>query len=444
MIILYLSRIIEKRLLSWKTSNNRKPLIIRGARQVGKTKSVVEFSKQFNNLVTINFERENSLHSLFEKDLNPKRIIRELEAIRNLTITAEKTLLFFDEIQTCPKALMSLRYFYEEMPDLHVIAAGSLLEFILGEISIPVGRVQYEFMFPLTFTEFLIATNRQKLINFIPKFSNNNFEPSSIPSSIAKNLYDALHEYCVVGGMPEAVSTFVTTNSFIKVADIQNNLIQTFRDDIPKYAQGELQIRNLNHVFTSIFRFTGNKINYTKLGDLDDYKRTKHSLFMLEKAMLCHIVSSVNASGLPLGAEASNKHFKSIFFDIGLGQRLSGIPTNEIIANSDDLLTTYEGRLAEQFVGQQLVSESVEASEGRSLFCWMRSERGSSAEVDYIIVRNGKIIPVEVKKGKSGHLKSLHLFLNNYNKSQNGVCLQSINSTSRVGEIVFAPLFSIL
>lgn len=441
---MYLHRNIENRLINWKSSSNRKPLIIRGARQVGKTKSIVEFSKQFNNVVTINFERENGLHPIFDKDLDPKRIIRELETIRNSIITPGNTLLFFDEIQACPKALMSLRYFYEEIPNLHVIAAGSLLEFILGEISIPVGRVQYEFMYPLNFTEFLKATDREKLMDYIPKFSNNNFEPTTIPNSIAKNLYDALHEYCVVGGMPEAVSTFVTTNSFIKVADIQNDLIQTFRDDIPKYAKGDLQIRNLNHVFTSIFRFTGNKINYTKLGNLDDQKRTKHSLFILEKAMLCHIVKSVNASGLPLGAEASEKHFKSLFFDIGLGQRLSGIPINEIIANSTDLLTTYEGRLAEQFVGQQLIAQSVEASEGRSLFCWMRSERGASAEVDYVIARHGKIIPIEVKKGKSGHLKSLHLFLNKYDKNHSGICLQSINNTSKIDQIIFAPLFSIL
>lgn len=441
---MYLHRIIENKLIIWKSASKRKPLIIRGARQVGKTKSIVEFSRHFDNMVAINFERENNLHSLFEKDLDPKRIIKELEAIRNATITPEKTLLFFDEIQTCKKALMSLRYFYEEIPNLHVIAAGSLLEFILGEVSIPVGRVQYEFMYPLTFTEFLRATDGQKLIDYIPKLSNNDFELSTIPSSIAKSLYEVLHEYCVVGGMPEAVTTYVTTNSLTKVAAVQDDLIQTFRDDIPKYAKGELQIRNLNHVFTSLFRFTGNKINYTKLGDLDNQKRTKHSLFILEKAMLCYIVKSANGFGIPLGAEASEKHFKCLFFDIGLGQRLSGIPINDIISNNIDLLTTYEGRLAEQFVGQQLISESEEASEGGKLYCWIRSERGSSAEVDYIIVRKGKIIPIEVKKGKSGHLKSLHLFLNKYNKNQNGICLQDINSTSKTDQVIFAPLLSIL
>jgi uncharacterized protein len=439
--VTYITRKLESRLSEWAKKDDRRPLILRGARQVGKSSTVEVFGKgYFNQVHTINFERDKSLGEIFKRNLDPVRIIQELEVAVNSKINVGQDLLFFDEIQECPEAISSLRYFYEEMQKLHIISAGSLLEFSLGESSFPVGRVNYLFMYPLSFSEFLNATGRNNLIEYLPNLTTKTMASEFILTKI----YDALKEYFIVGGMPQAVDKFVDTKSYIDVRNIHEDILQSYKDDIPKYCTGEMQIANLSRTFDSVFKFVGTQINYTKLGNGDSSVRTKASLSLLEKALICHKVRTALPSALPLGAAASEKRFKELFLDIGLGQTAAGLPIENVL-QSKNLLATYDGKLAEQFVGQQLLAESDIASEGKNIFCWIRAERSSSAEIDYLIVREGKIVPVEVKSGKSGSLKSLHLLLNQFSTSvESGLCLQQSDKIGRVDKIEFMPLFTIL
>lgn len=415
-----------------------KPLILRGARQVGKTATLREFGTRFKNVCEVNLERHPDYSKVF-RDFDPKRILAELEILTGKNIEPGKTLLFLDEIQACPSAISSLRYFCEEIPELHVIACGSLLEFALADIGVPVGRVSYEYLYPMSFSEFLRALGEEKLAEALPHWSPEGTVEISEP--VWQKLVDQMRRYFIVGGMPAVVAQYKKTGSLKSCQRIQSELVQAFQDDMHKYAKGEQQLLNCSKLFSRLFQFVGKQVTYSHIGDGDDVKRTKRSLELLEKAMLVHWVRSTHPSGVPLGAEASDKHFKCVFLDIGLGQCLSGRDTREII-QTKNLLDVYAGKLAEQFVGQQLLAESEEASEGRRLYGWIRAKRGASSEVDYVISRNGKIIPVEVKSGKSGRLRSLKIFLENCPGI--GICLQEISTTETEGSISRWPLVTVL
>jgi predicted AAA+ superfamily ATPase len=351
-------------------------------------------------------------------------------------ITPGKTLVFFDEIQECPRAITSLRYFKEKLPKLHVVAAGSLLEFALGAISFPVGRVEYEFLYPLSFREFLTGTGRTQLASFLPQPLQSQLSP---PVVMAKALNAALREYMVVGGMPEAVAVYAKTQSLVETGKIHDRIARSFRDDIPKYVSGDLQAANISNLFARLPRFCGQQVTYTKLHD-DDPKRNKLSLNLLRQAFIVHFVSAASPASLPLGASANENSFKPIFLDIGLAQRLCGRMPTEVI-NSREIVSAFDGQLAEQFVGQQLLALSS-GSESGSLYYWKRHEKSSSAEVDYLLSREGKIIPLEVKNGKSGSLKSLHLLLKTYPNVKRAICLQDTDQVTTSDRICFAPLYS--
>ncbi|NLF41629.1 MAG: AAA family ATPase, partial [Bacteroidales bacterium] len=247
-----MKRIISEKLEAWKNYPRRKPLLIRGTRQVGKTYSILEFGKTFfeGKIHTINFEKNPEIHSVFDLNLDSRRILSEIELIAGEKITPGADLLFFDEIQECPKAIMSLRYFHEEIPELHLIAAGSLLEFALNNISFPVGRLQILNMFPLTFNEFLIATGKELLAEKI------NQPGSQFSESVINMINNEMYNYFIIGGMPECVDTFINTGSFIDVINTQSDLIATFRQDFAKYA-GHSDKRCLHSVLNSVARKTG-------------------------------------------------------------------------------------------------------------------------------------------------------------------------------------------
>lgn len=435
---LYLSRNIDKNLMFWAGDARRCPLILRGGRQVGKTASITEFGKSFESFVVADFERNPELNTIFAGSLEPQKLVTQMEAVLGERIIPGKTLLFLDEIQECQRAITSLRYFKEKMPELHVIAAGSLLEFALGEISFPVGRVTFEFLYPMTFEEFLGATDRTILAQHIPQFDFSEDLPE-LSDAIAERLYAALKEYMIVGGMPEAVATFQESKSFLEVQKIQDKLIRGFRDDIPKYASGDLQKRNVAMVFSRLATMVGEQITYTKILD-DDPKRNKNSIFLLEKSMLIHRVLATSPSGLPLGAHADEKTFKVVFVDIGLMQRICGRNITNIL-NTDELDAGFRGQLAEQFVGQQLLATS-QGSENGQIYYWRRNAKSSTAEVDYLVVRHDRIVPIEVKSGSSGALRSLHLMLETYPHLEQGICLQTTHKSSRRNRIVFLPLFT--
>ncbi|RME17506.1 MAG: DUF4143 domain-containing protein [Bdellovibrio sp.] len=433
---MYLPRNIDAKLKKWASSRYRKPLILRGARQVGKSASVAQLGALFPFFLVVDFEHQD-FKAVFEQDLDPKRIIKQLEVILGQRIIPKETLLFFDEVQECPRALMSLRYFQEQLPELHVIAAGSLLEFVLGSLSFPVGRVEYEYLYPLSFQEFLKWTGQEILAENLPEF-NGDVLPH-IDNMVAQKLNEALREYFIVGGMPEAVKVYAETSSFIEVRRIQDNLIQSFQDDIPKYVRGASQIRNIIKVFKRLAGSCCQQVTYSKLLD-DDNKRNKQSVFLLEKAMLIHLVRATSPNGLPLGAHCSEKVFKPLFLDIGIAQRISGRQEEQIV-QANDLVSMFQGQLAEQFVGQQMLAEKKGCENGK-MYYWKRHKRGSTAEVDYIMSRNGEIVPVEVKSGKAGRLKSLHLLMREYPHIKVGLCMQSINQPSVHENIYFLPLYT--
>lgn len=429
-----MKRLITERLLAWKDRRNRKPLIIRGARQVGKTHSVEAFGAQaFPRLVKVDFEKQVSVRTIFDGDLSPKRLIKLLAAATGEDIVAGETLLFLDEIQRCPKALAALRYFYEEMPGLHVIAAGSLLEFEMEKISFPAGRVEYLWMYPLTFGEFLIAQGAERLQSERPDL--NTLDP--VEPLIHDRLMEQLRSYFVVGGMPEVVAAYIDTDSLNEVRRVQETLVYTLIQDMIKY---EKKLNNdlVREIFETIPRYVGREVKYTKLASTASLYKIKQVLDALEKAMLVTSVHSSSAAGLPLGGNINRSTFKLCPLDIGLMQSLCGIPAGEVI-QSADLLATYKGSLCEQFVGQEL--KAAGGSQNDQLFFWSRAAKSSNAEVDYLLVQNGKIIPLEIKHGPAGRLKSLHLFMEEHLESAVGIVLNAGN-IGVVGNVKFMPLYT--
>lgn len=430
-------RNIDEKLKAWFESPRRKPLILRGARQVGKTFSVRAFARKHGlQLVEINFEKKPAASKAFEGDLSPSKVIAQLEILEKKQIKEGKTLLFLDEIQDCPSAITALRYFYEEAPQLAVIAAGSLLEFVLGTFSFPVGRVQFLQMHPLTFREFLSARGHERILPQMPEFPSLKMDLSQ---PLANLIAGELRNYFVIGGLPEAVSAFLDTNSYLAVAEVHDNLITAYLDDIRKYSKGDLQMDNTRSVLSNVFGHVGQQVNYTLFGQGDNVKRTKKSIDLLCQALLIYKVRQGSPSDLPLGSSSGEKNFKIIFFDIGLGQRMAGKDASDIIG-ATDALSLYDGLLAEQFVGQELIGESVTASENGQLYYWARNAKNSSAEVDFLVVRDRKVCPVEVKAGKSGSLKSLHLYLKQY--GSRGIVMQDIHGVQELNNILFCPLYT--
>ncbi len=424
-----MKRLIEKDLLAWQDSPRRKPLIIRGARQVGKT-WVVEniLSRQFD-IVKIDLEKRRDLHGHFAGNLDPRQILSYLELTVG-RILPGKTLLFFDEIQACPRAIMALRYFYEEMPELHVVAAGSLLEFAFGEISIPVGRVQYLQMHPMTFYEYLLAIGKDLMAEYAISDPANTAEP------IQKEILGELKSYFFIGGMPECVKTWRDSGSMLQTFQVQSEILDSYRDDFSKYLP-RMDTTCLDAIFLNVAKSVGEQLKYTRLNAGHSSQMNHKAFDLLNKAMVIHKIPACNPSGLPLGATSNPKKFKASFLDIGLLQRICQVPI-ELELQHDNLLALYQGRLAEQFVAQELL-----AWHGADLFYWARNARGSTAEVDYLAVRKGEIYPVEVKSGSGGSLRSLHLMLKQYTNIAKGVVLySSFYKDLPEQKLLFLPLYS--
>lgn len=425
-----MKRLVEGELLAWKDAgHHRKPLVLRGARQVGKTWLVERFlAPRFENFVKIDFEKRRDLRAIFEENLEPARLLNALE-IAGGRITPGKTLLFFDEIQACPRALAALRYFYEEMPELHIVSAGSLLEFALADISVPVGRLRYLRVGPMNFQEYLLALGKEVMAEALRG------TPESIDAASHGQVLQELRNYFFVGGMPEAVKVWRDTGSLREAARVQEEILQSLRDDFSKYTP-RVAMDCLDGVLQNAARSVGQQLKYTKLDAGHSGPTNRKAFDLLCQARLLHRIPACDPSGLPLGATANPVKFKAAMLDVGLMQRACRLPV-ETALEPDDLLSLYRGKLAEQFVAQEMLA----AGEGE-LFYWAREARGSSAEVDYLAVRAGKILPVEVKSGEAGALRSLHLFLQNYPHCAAGVVLSS-RPPARLAEqrLRFLPLY---
>lgn len=426
-----MKRLAEKQVIGWKDSPRRKPLIIRGARQVGKTWLVENvLAEQFDSLVKIDLEKRRDLHIHFAGTLEPRTILSHLELTTGRIIPG-KTLLFFDEIQACPRAIMALRYFYEEMPELHVIAAGSLLEFAFGEISIPVGRVQYLHMHPMTFYEYLLAMGKELMAEHILK------QPDTVAESIQQMILNELRSYFFIGGMPECIKTYRDSGSMVETFHVQSEILDSYRDDFSKYMP-RINTMCLDAVFLNVAKSVGEQLKYTRLNDGHSGQMNRKAFDLLVKARIIHKIPACDPSGLPLGATANQKKFKASLLDIGLMQRLCQVPV-ELELQQENLLAMYRGKLAEQFVAQELL-----AWHSSELFYWAREARGSNAEVDYLVVRQGKIYPVEVKSGAGGSLRSLHLMLEKYRNCPQGLVLYSGTSNKLPRQkLVFLPLYCV-
>ena len=424
-----MKRLAEKKILEWKDSSRRKPLIIRGARQVGKTWLVDNFlAKQFDSFVKIDLEKRRDIHAYFDGNLDPKTILPYLE-LETERIIPGKTLLFFDEIQACPRAIMALRYFYEQMPGLHIIAAGSMLEFAFGDISIPVGRVQYLYMHPMNFHEYLLAIGKEQMAEFALK------SPVDIDGKIQKMILHELRNYFFIGGMPECVKTYRDSGSMLETFNVQSEILASYLDDFSKYSP-RIDTTCLDAVFLNVAKSVGEQLKYSRLNDIHSSKMNHTAFDLLVKAKVIHKIPACDPSGLPLGATANPKKFKAAMLDIGLLQRLCQIPA-ELELKEENLLAMYRGKLAEQFVAQEILAKT-----DLELYYWARDVRGSSAEIDYLAVRQGNIYPVEVKSGASGSLKSLHMMLEKYQNCPQGLVLYS-GTYKELPEqkITFMPLY---
>jgi len=431
---MYYKRNIDIDLSIWKEEENHKPILLRGARQVGKSSSVHKLAEKFEHFLEINFEKNRNVYRFFEGDLDVKEICANLSVQYQKPIIPNKTLLFFDEIQACPNAISALRFFYEDYPELHVIAAGSLLEFALEELpSFGVGRIRSMFMYPFSFAEFMSACGNELLWNEVCK------------SSPEKPLFSVFHEKClellkkflVIGGMPAVVSKFIENNDIQACQKTLNDLINSLKSDFSKYKLRVPELR-IQTAFEAVIHQAGGKFNYSKVERLS-YRQVKESIELLEKAGLIIPVVHTSANGIPLGAEVNFRKQKIILLDTGIFQRLLGLELSDILF-SDDFDVINKGAIAEQFAGLELL-KSAPCDMPDNLYFWTREKEKSQAEVDYVIQKKDKIIPIEVKSGKSGKMQSMHLFLSE--KQVEFGIRSSLENFSEYEKIKVYPLYSI-
>lgn len=413
----YYARAIDKALLEWKNESNHKPLLLRGARQVGKSSAIRHLGKSFKYFVEVNFERDKDVISIFKGNLKPKEIASRLSAYYETPIVAGETLLFFDEIQVCEEAIHSLWFFYEDYQELHVIAAGSLLEFALKNLSsFGVGRVRSLFMYPMSFDEFLIATGNS---TWIEVKQNSSFE-NPVFEALHGKLVEAFRNYLIIGGMPEVVSTWVETKDFLKCQQIQDDIILAYEDDFAKYKEKANPLL-LRQTLRSVALQIGNKFVYSQVKGDYRSEKVKEALELLKDAGLIKPIVHTAANGIPLGAEINDKFIKYIFLDSGLLLRLLGLENTSgqaeiskliLIGSATDLVN--KGSITEMVAGLELVKYST-PTQRHDLYYWQNLSRGAQAEVDYIIVKDTKIVPLEVKAGTSGSMKSMYQFMTNKN-----------------------------
>jgi len=369
---------------------------------VGKTHSLLEFgNRSFEAVLHVDFERNPDVSRVFDANLDPKRLVAELEIVTGVRARPGRTLVFLDEIQACPRAIASLRYFKEEMPELHVTAAGSLLEFALCDQPFPVGRVQFVEMYPMTFAEYLWARGKEEAAAIV---LGTPVDPGEATHAF---LVEELRRYFAVGGMPEAVRAFVTSGSLHECGQVHREIVEACRADFSKYAP-RADKACFRTVMASVARTVGQQVKYSRLADGFSNATIRRAFELLCMARIVRKVSSTSPVGLPLEAHVSRKVFKALFLDVGLMQHVCGIKM-DVEYHAADLVDIHRGAVAEQFVGQELT-----VSQNGDLYYWARPKRGSSAEVDFLAAVGTSIVPVEVKSGPAGRLRSLRILLQTY------------------------------
>ena len=384
----------------WKTSTSRKPLILRGARQVGKTTLVSMFAVGFDYFIQLNLDKSDD-KQIFEKNDQVTTIIQILYLKANISPDANaKVLIFIDEIQNSPQAIKLLRYFYEQANYLYVIAAGSLLESILyNQISFPVGRVEYLILRPFSFEEYLLAHKEKEALNLYYKLP--------FPEYGHNKLLDLFVEYCLIGGMPEVVKHYLENKDLVAVGRIFENLITAYSDDVEKYALNDSNRKIIRHIIQNAIRLAGERIKFEGFAS-SNYKSKEigDGFRILEKTYLLSLVYPTTNTKLPI-IENKRKSPKLHILDTGILNYFAGIQLK--ILSNDLIDTVFEGKIAEHIVGQELLS--IESSVSAKNHFWIKEKKQSNAEVDYVLPVDNLLIPIEVKLGKTGRLRSLMEFI---------------------------------
>ena len=384
----------------WKIKDNRKPLIIRGARQVGKTTAVKEFSKTYKYKILLNLERSAD-RSFFNVTDDVVKILESLFLSKNIPLKdVDKTLLFIDEIQENPKAIQLLRYFYEDLPALHVIAAGSLLEFALKDVkSFPVGRVEFLYMYPFNFAEFLNAIGHEtalEQLNNIP-----------ISETAHKVLLELFNKFAILGGMPEVVKEYVKNNSIAGTNYIYESIWAAYIDDAEKYSRNVSSRNVIKHIMATAPYQVDKRIKYQNFGNSNYKSREVSEAFRnLDKAKVIQLVYPTTSIDVPIMPDFK-KSPRLQFLDTGILNYILGI-TSELIF-LDDLSNAYKGAIVPQIISQELMS--IQSQRVKPLNFWVRDKKQASSEVDLVQQVGDKIIPIEIKSGATGSLKSLHQFV---------------------------------
>ncbi len=427
-------RIIDLHLEKWKSDPFRKPLLLRGARQVGKTYAVRRLGAQFKFFVELNFERLEQAASIFEKDLDPERLLIALSLLLKTPIVPGETLLFLDEIQQAPRAIVALRYFYEEMPNLHVIAAGSLLEFAVEKVGVPVGRISMLYMHPLSFLEFLVATGEVLIARELLKHTPG----VPLEDLIHAKTLDLLGEYLSIGGMPEAIARWVQTKNPSSVLSVLQQIATAYRQDFEKYSR-KTQVKYLEQLFAQIPHLMGKEFSYREIHG--DYRKRELSpaLELLTRANIIHCIYNCSGQGIPIGASTDFDSFKIIYLDIGLCQAILGSDISIWFLHPLQGFD-HRGEIAEGFIGQELICYANPSYKAEIHF-WKRKEKNSKAEVDYLIQKEEQIIPIEVKSGHGSTLRSLHAFLDTHPKTSLAIRFSSLNY-SLLGKLDSRPLYA--
>ena len=392
-------RLALKKLCSWAEKKNRKPLVLRGARQVGKTTLVETFAKDFEIFISLNLEeKENAL--LFADNISFEDLLAGIYAKNRMRMEDKRTLIFIDEIQSVPNAVKMLRYFYEKRPDLYVISAGSLLESLMGDrITFPVGRVEYMALHPCTFTEFLGALGEHPTVEWLEK--------CSLPQSLHANVMDLFRKYMIVGGMPEAVADYAANKDLVSLHDIFTSLLTGYKDDVEKYASKTREQDLLRYILNYGWGLARQRFQFAKFGG-SAYKSVEmgNAFRLLEKTLLLELVYPLISTLYPILPDLK-KSPKLLWLDTGLVNFVAGMQEDLLFTQDADEL--WNGEIAEHVVGQELLGAKTDFGEKRMF--WVRDARNSQAEVDFVYKYKSHLIPIEVKTGSNSKLKSLHLFM---------------------------------